>query len=113
MTPDTSAQESSALTAPRAVRWTYSPGDIAWIHCGLQDGRGNPILSEARVLTWLDFPDFGQRFYVLQMQNPDWMCLEIRDALLMTDDPTKGLPFQKTRHFGLTEPPPKRHTTHA
>jgi hypothetical protein len=74
--------------AAAIVKHFYETGDTCWFDAGMVGASNEPVLSEGPIASWLDLPAFGQRHYVIKMGNPEG--LELRDALLMTDDPERG-----------------------
>jgi hypothetical protein len=86
-------------------RLNYALGDPCWIHAGRTDRKGNPICSAGKVVYWFDLPDLAQRFYIIKLQDPDFLHLMVRDATVMSPTPDGNFPFQHTRHDGTADLP--------
>lgn len=70
------------------IEITFNAGDPCWIFADrYDDNTGLPLLEEGRVVGVFNMPDYPVQFYIIHINNPEWMHLEVRDALLMSKDP--------------------------
>ena len=71
---------------PTRPKLTYEIGDPCWIYVGELDEDGKAKLSPGTVVAHFTIPTQPTVFYIIQVGDPEWMHLEIRDALLMAED---------------------------
>lgn len=69
------------------MKLRYEMGDPCWIAIG------DPPLWEGRVVGAYTTPDHPTEFYIIEIMHPDWPTHEVRDALLMADNPEGPLAF--------------------
>ena len=74
------------------VKLNYNLGDPCFIHVGTA---GRSSLLPGRVVYWFDLPHLPSRFFVIQLDDPDFLHLEIRDALLMAESKDAITPYMQ------------------
>lgn len=81
----------------RSPKLSYERGDACWIFTGAVDAAGQPKLESGRVVHAFYHPGAPNQFYVIQLDDENFMHLEVRDALLMADSPDGVLPYSLGR----------------
>lgn len=69
------------------MKTRYEVGDIVWIYAGERRTEGDPILSKGTVVHKFITEWRALEQYVVLLDDPDFVAMEIRDAFLMTDNP--------------------------
>jgi hypothetical protein len=91
--PEAVSAPSPAGNAPRMPKLSYEPGDPCWIYVGTVgdpktvDGH-NTVLMQGMVQAKMKLARFASELYAIEVVHPDWRICEVRDALLMSDEPT-------------------------
>lgn len=79
------------------MKLAYEIGDECWYMIG-------PTQCAGRVVGVLTIDDHYTTFYVIEPVDDMSFHLEVRDALLMTDDPNAPLPFYQRPNVKFMPP---------
>ena len=71
----------------QGVKLKYELNDPCWIYIGDVDEHGKPVLIKGFVVNVFNLPHHAAEYYVIELVDPTWMHLEVRDSLLMTSNP--------------------------
>lgn len=84
--PVLAAQPYHPIT--RLPKMEYELGDICWVHADDYNDKLQPMLTQGKVVGYLDIEGNPERQYIIKLEDPKYIHLEIRDSTIMTDDPT-------------------------
>lgn len=74
------------------VKLDYDIGDECWINIGEVNDKDETITSKGHVVYRFTLSHHAHLYYVIEVLQPYWTHLEIRDALLMSHEANKILP---------------------
>lgn len=69
------------------MKRSYEIGDTVWIYVGEKREKGDALLSKGTVVHKFITEWRALEQYVVLLDDPDFVAMEIRDAFLMTDNP--------------------------
>jgi hypothetical protein len=95
------------LPVSSGPKMSYELGEKCWIFAGIRDADNNHVYSPGKVVFWFDLPDLAQRFYVIRINDREFMHLMTRDATVMSPTADGAFPFQRTRFDEVARPEPK------
>lgn len=82
----------------------FEIGDECWIYLGERDERDRPRLTKGRVAHKF-FCDFRvHEYYVIVLDDPDFITMEVRDIYTMTGDPDEWPSYTAFREPSAQKP---------